>query len=42
MCEHAFAYRKHRRLPTRLRLDVKSAIPLVRALVILTQHEINP
>jgi DDE superfamily endonuclease len=40
VCEHAFAHLKNRRVLTRLRLDVKWATRLVRALMILTQHEI--
>ncbi|MEU2900569.1 hypothetical protein ABZ666_32095 [Streptomyces sp. NPDC007056] len=40
MREHAFAHLKNRRVLTRLRLDVKWATRLVRALMILNQHEI--
>ncbi|MBR8642188.1 transposase [Streptomyces tuirus] len=40
VCEHAFAHLKNWRVLTRLRLDVKWATRLVRALMILTQHEI--
>ncbi|WP_411146637.1 hypothetical protein [Streptomyces sp. x-80] len=40
MYEHAFAHLKNWRVPTRLRLDVKQATRLVRALLLLTQHEI--
>ncbi|MEU7515949.1 transposase family protein [Streptomyces sp. NPDC042898] len=40
VCEHAFAHLKNWRVLTKLRLDVKWATRLVRALMILTQHEI--
>ncbi|UQA91396.1 transposase [Streptomyces halobius] len=40
VCEHAFAHLKNWRVLTRLRLDVKWATRLVRALMILNQHEI--
>ncbi|NML51637.1 hypothetical protein HHL19_21965 [Streptomyces sp. R302] len=40
VCEHAFAHLKNWHVPTTLRLDVKWATRLVRALTILTQHEI--
>ncbi|MEV5064720.1 transposase family protein [Streptomyces sp. NPDC053794] len=40
VCEHAFAHLKNWRVLTKLRLDVKRATRLVRALMILTQHEI--
>lgn len=39
MCEHAFAPLKNWRVLARLRLDVKWATRLVRALMLLTQHE---
>ncbi|MGW3943858.1 transposase family protein [Streptomyces phaeochromogenes] len=40
VCEHAFAHLKNWRVLTRLRLDVRWATRLVRALLILNQHEI--
>ena len=40
VCEHVFAHLKNWRVLTKLRLDVKWATRLVRALMILTQHEI--
>ncbi len=40
VCEHAFAHLKNWRVLTKLRLDVKWATRLVRALMILTQREI--
>ncbi|WP_327372456.1 transposase [Streptomyces sp. NBC_01216] len=40
VCEHAFAHLKNWRALTKLRLDVKWATRLVRALMILTQREI--
>ncbi|WP_328753016.1 transposase [Streptomyces sp. NBC_00285] len=40
VCEHAFAHLKNWRVLTKLRLDVKRATRLVRALMILNQHEI--
>ncbi|MFB7590252.1 transposase family protein [Streptomyces sp. NPDC056169] len=40
VCEHAFAHLKNWRVLTKLRLDVKWATRLVRALMILTRHEI--
>ncbi|WP_369354655.1 transposase family protein [Streptomyces sp. cg2] len=40
VCDHAFAHLKNWRVLTKLRLDVKWATRLVRALMILTQHEI--
>ncbi|WP_240136477.1 transposase family protein [Streptomyces sp. MUM 178J] len=40
VCEHAFAHLKNWRVLTRLRLDVRWATRLVRALMILNQHEI--
>ncbi|WP_308438084.1 transposase family protein [Streptomyces morookaense] len=39
VCEHAFAPLKNWRVLARLRLDVKWATRLVRALMLLTQHE---
>ncbi|MGA5278656.1 transposase family protein [Streptomyces cellulosae] len=41
VCEHAFAHLKNWRVLTKLRLGVKWATRLVRALMILTQHEIS-
>ncbi|WP_393063692.1 transposase family protein [Streptomyces sp. LN549] len=40
VCEHAFAHLKNWRVLTRLRLDVKWATRLVRALMVLNQHGI--
>ncbi|MFF4021148.1 transposase family protein [Streptomyces sp. NPDC001843] len=40
VCEHAFAHLKNWRVLTRLRLDVKWATRLVRALMVLNWHEI--
>ncbi|MEU3283336.1 transposase family protein [Streptomyces antibioticus] len=40
VCEHAFAHLKNWRVLTKLRLDVKWATRLVRALMVLNQHEI--
>lgn len=40
VCEHAFAHLKNWRILTKLRLDVKWATRLVRALMILNWHEI--
>ncbi|MEV6784782.1 transposase family protein [Streptomyces sp. NPDC051098] len=40
VCEHAFAHLKNWRVLTKLRIDVKWATQLVRALMILNQHEI--
>ncbi|MFI7240283.1 transposase family protein [Streptomyces cyaneofuscatus] len=40
VCEHAFAHLENWRVLTKLRLDVQWATRLVRALMILTQHEI--
>ncbi|MER5532634.1 transposase family protein [Streptomyces mirabilis] len=40
VCEHAFAHLKNWRVLTRLRLDVKWATRLVRALMVLNRHEI--
>ncbi|GAA4031060.1 transposase family protein [Streptomyces sp. NPDC006365] len=40
VCEHAFAHLKNWRILAKLRLDVKWATRLVRALMILTWHEI--
>ncbi|MET8221656.1 transposase family protein [Streptomyces hirsutus] len=39
-CEHAFAHLKNWRVLTRLRLDVKWATRLVRALMVLNWYEI--
>ncbi|WP_406502523.1 transposase family protein [Streptomyces sp. NBC_01602] len=41
VCEHAFAHLKNWRVLTKLRLDVKRATRLVRALLVLNQHEIT-
>ncbi|MET8898321.1 hypothetical protein [Streptomyces albogriseolus] len=41
MCEHAFVHLKNWRVLTKLRLDVKWATRLVRALLVLNQHEIS-
>jgi transposase len=41
VCEHAFAHLKNWRVLTKLRLDVKWATRLVRALLVLNQHEIS-
>ncbi|MFD8007184.1 transposase family protein [Streptomyces mirabilis] len=40
VCEHALAHLKNWRVLTRLRLDVKWAIRLVGALMVLNWHEI--
>ncbi|WP_131562522.1 transposase family protein [Streptomyces sp. KM273126] len=40
VCEHAFAHLKNWRVLTRLRLDVKWATRLVRALMVLNRHGI--
>ncbi|WP_406324598.1 transposase family protein [Streptomyces sp. NBC_01637] len=40
VCEHAFAHFKNWRVLTKLRLDVKWATRLVRALLVLYQHQI--
>ncbi|MFI1690813.1 transposase family protein [Streptomyces sp. NPDC020794] len=40
VCEHAFAHLKNWRVLTRLRLDVKWATRLVRALMVHNWHEI--
>ncbi|MGW1504319.1 transposase family protein [Streptomyces mirabilis] len=40
VCEHAFAHLKNWRVLTRLRLDVKWATRLVRALMVLNWHDV--
>jgi hypothetical protein len=40
VCEHAFAHLKNWRVLTKLRMDVRWATRLVRALMVLNQHEI--
>jgi hypothetical protein len=40
VCRHDFAHVRNWRVLTKLRLGVRCVTPLVRALMILTQHEI--
>ncbi|MEV0371061.1 transposase family protein [Streptomyces sp. NPDC050636] len=41
VCEHAFAHLKNWRILTKLRLDVRHATPLLRALLVLTNTEVS-
>ncbi|MHB6911304.1 transposase family protein [Streptomyces sp. DB-54] len=41
-CEHAFAHLKNWRVLTKLRLDLRYATALVRALMVLTHQEVTP
>jgi hypothetical protein len=41
VCEHAFAHLKNWRVLTKLRLDVRHATTLLRALLVLTNLEVT-
>jgi hypothetical protein len=42
VCEHTFAHLKNWRILTKLRLSPQHATTLLRALLVLTRHELAP